>query len=178
MYFVLNYFLASLPQFSHNYLCFQSLLSFVPTMTVCLPLFSITYWLRSYFFYFFAIPGKSLWPEPSRLLSARLAPGACPRPYVHSMTTLIGYHRAPELSSGKCHRGECEESAFPVLELKSVPGRPAQRGGTVTRRDRLEVSQGMWPRGIEVGNGVSEAFQHPHVGVSDVAKHGEVVSVG
>jgi hypothetical protein len=101
MSFVFKHFLASCSQLSCNYLYFQLLLSFVPALAFLPCAFSITYWLRSYFFYLSSIPSfpqcRDL-PDFSHALGLRVA---CLRQYVHSVTTVIGYHRARGLSSGK-----------------------------------------------------------------------------
>ena len=100
--FFFRYFLALFSQFSYNYLCFQLLLSFVPSVSISCRLFSITYWLRSYNFFVFSNPTFLDSPGGSRLsLSDRASPRP-PQTKRHSQTTFIGYHRLVGLSSGKC----------------------------------------------------------------------------
>ena len=78
-------------------LCFQVLLSFVPTLL--------------HFFYFPAFPtrrDRSACPCPAARAGARL------RQCVHEMTIIVGYHKPATLSSGKCKKSE-----------RSVPMDPA-----------------------------------------------------
>jgi hypothetical protein len=67
-------------------------------------LFSITYWLRSYYSLFFLGPRFS--PVPG-LLRFSSRSEAWRRQCVHKMTTIIGYHISLDLSSEKCGREKC-----------------------------------------------------------------------
>ncbi len=88
--------------------CFQVLLSFVPTIFV---------FLRSSFF-----PQS---PGPFRSRERLGSPGAHLRQTVPNMTTVIGYHKAGGLSSEKCERphgafSNPQPAPAPVLSRKSV----------------------------------------------------------
>jgi len=97
-------------RFSKLFLCFQVLLSFVPTIF--------------HFLYFPAFPEGR---DPPAI--PRGSPHTDPRlrQYVHKMHTIVGYHNPRSLSSKKCEKSEPTLPNFAVL-----PGRTS--GETVRCR--------------------------------------------
>jgi len=69
-----------------------------------LPVFSIKYWLRSYYFLFMVMPSFPLvaWTIPFCLAPRR--PGASLPQSVHNKTTVIGYHSSVRLSRWECKK--------------------------------------------------------------------------
>ena len=105
--------LSFIVQFSHNYLCFQVHLSFVPRVVIQPHFFSITYWLRSYVFCIFPISPFLTNRDSPELRIPSQPPNASVRQTVHRTTTIIGYHSRPRLSSGNCAKAAPTCRIFP-----------------------------------------------------------------